>query len=311
MKFSPTYPSDSLLTQPWKDDQREALQFGMANLPSRQELVLKSMMRLLDNKLDHKWFYSTGEMDLCILADGLPQAGQDTFMNAQGQPAHVLAIGFYQQERLDCLLMPVRVDELFLALNRIGKALLKKKSVAAGAALAAISDAASAAGAGILASSTSISNTDIMMQTDQAFRLTRWPSFQVVGTLERVRMATLLTAQPLRLAQLQRRSGYPMPVCEAFVRELAKAGLLYTPQPLHTPSNQTAPQTAHGAAQTGSLPAPVRAMLSPVPATHLAAGLPAATSAAARPAPARPVVVKAGLLDKIRSRLGLGGSGRT
>lgn len=245
--FQFTQPASGLFTV----DPRQILLFGLGSLPTRQELVLKSMMRLLDRQLDHKWLYSPDVVDLWIVADGWLVASPQFSRDATGAPAHVLTLGDHKKDRVDFLTLPLYVDELFLTLNRIGNALQKKKSVA-----------------------TKVQLIEINEPSNTFLRLKRWPPAELLGTLDRVRMATLLTGQPLALQELQRKARLPMAACKTFVNDMFQAGLLGTAE------------TVQPAMSTTTLPV-----------THTPA-------VAKQPSALSPI--KPGLLDKIRRRLGLG-----
>lgn len=102
------------------------------------------------------------------------------------------------------------------------------------------------------------------------FRLLRWPSADLLATPSRMRLATMMTGRWTTLASLQERSSIPPDVCRQFVSDLVRADLL------------TETQAA-----------------APSPASHQAA------------ATRTPVTqVEAGLISRIRSRLGLFSAGR-
>jgi len=99
-----------------------------------------------------------------------------------------------------------------------------------------------------------------------SFRLLRWPPAELLGTPERVHFATLMVSKPFTLAWVQERSGLAPAACAQFFAELHDAALLAA-----VPS--TAPEAAAASAEA-----------------------PSAT--VAPPA-------SAGLIARIRSRLGL------
>lgn len=256
MSFSEPMTSDSSVFHQRNNNQHYIFLWGAVGLQPKQALVLKSMMRLVDHKLDHKWFYSTTTMDLCINADDCPDVSASGYQDATGQPARMLTLGVRQKDQTGFLSLPLYVGELLQTVNRIGHEIQLKKSAVAEALLRSVSI---------------LPNTFL--------RLKRWPPAHLLGTPDRIRMATLLTGQPLALQELQRKARLPMAACETFVNDMRRAGLL-------------------GTAEIVQPAMPVTTM----PATTTSSAVKKATTSAP---------IKPGLLDKIRSRLGLGMSARS
>ena len=184
-------------------------------------------------------------MDLCVNAEECLNASASGYRDATGNPPHVLAFGVNKKDQTDCLCLPLYVDELLQTINRIGHTIQLKKSAATEAALHGRSGLSSA-----------------------FLRLERWPPAHLLSTPDRIRMASLLTGRSLVLQELQRRSGHPLAVCEAFIQDLDQAGLLQSVQVL---PHAVLVSTQAGAAESPTVASPI----------------------------------KSGLLDKIRARLGL------
>ena len=246
MNFSDLNAFDSSALHTRNADQEQIFLWGAVGLAPRQELVLKSMMRLIDHKLDHKWFYNTTTMDLCMNAADSPGVVVPAFQDATGRPAHVLTLGVEKKGKGDFLSLPLYASELLHTVNRIGHVIQPKKYAAG-----------------------KVSHANVSVSLNALLRLKRWPPAHLLGKPEHIRMATLLTGRSLVLQELQRRAGYPLAACEAFIKDLFQAGLLEPAQVLQqaTLTNMQ----------------PVAAKKSTVSAS-----------------------IKPGLLDKIRMRLGLG-----
>ncbi|MES2512309.1 MAG: hypothetical protein V4625_20465 [Pseudomonadota bacterium] len=105
------------------------------------------------------------------------------------------------------------------------------------------------------------------------FRLLRWPTSNLLTSTAHMRLATMMTGKWTTLASLQERSGVPVQVCTQFIADLQHAGLLADAA---TAAPATAAPVAPEGARAGS-----------------------------------PRHVEAGLISRIRSRLGLFSAGRT
>lgn len=230
---------------------RALLSFSVDQLSPRDELLLKSFVRVLDHRTHQHWHCVDSQGDLRVTGEA---AGA-----AEAHPAQpVLRVGQPGGGAAYALTLPLHAEELEAMLNRIGDAVVQTRGAPAPACGAAIRD-------------------------DEEFRLRRWPQAALLGSGDRVTLATLMSARPYTLPMLHRQSGVSLKVCGEFLHELRQAGLLHG-----TP------------AQAVPAAAPERA------AQGLASGAPTTLppSAGARPRVAAPVA-QPGLLARIRARFGL------
>ena len=63
--------------------------------------------------------------------------------------------------------------------------------------------------------------------SNESVRLLRWPPPGLLGSPQRIQLATLMAGRAVTLATLQKRSQQPAQTCLDFILELQKAGLLY------------------------------------------------------------------------------------
>lgn len=213
--------------------------WGVAGLAPKQELILKSMMRLIDHKLDHKWFHSTTAMDLCMYAADFSGMAASACRDAKGGLAHVLTLGAEKRGKTDFLSLPLYAADLLQTVNQIGHVIQLKKYAASEIPL--------------------VNLHNMRVLSNSFLRLKHWPPAHLVGTPDRIRMATLLNGSSLVMQELQHRSGYPLAACEAFVKDLVKAGLLELSQglqqsvPVSTPSAAVEPSASLAPAKPGLL----------------------------------------------------------
>ena len=177
--------------------QRALLSFSVEGLPPREELLLKSLVRLLDHRTHQHWAWKAGQADLRVVGG---QASAEADDPAPAVP--VLAIGQPDPQRGGHFLaLPLHADELENTLNRLGAMVVHAR------------------GLGIAAPDTHIAD-------DEEFRLLRWPPAALLETPARVRLATLMTGRPTSLLLLRQRSGLAPQDCLDFLADLRRAELL-------------------------------------------------------------------------------------
>jgi hypothetical protein len=181
--------------QPFPKGQRALLSFSVEGLPPREELLFKSLVRLLDHRTHQHWAWKAGEADLRVVGEKMPPP--------TGAPAvPVLAVGQLDPQRGGHFLaLPLHADALEQMLNRLGAMVVHAR----GLGLVAIE-----AGPG----------------EDDAFRLLRWPPAALLEAPHRIRLATLMTGRPTSLGVLRQRSGLATQQCLDFIADLRRSGLL-------------------------------------------------------------------------------------
>ena len=194
----PIAPNDALA-------HRSPRKFSVSGLNSREELVLKSFIRLLDHRTQHAWQYAPLTAELCFVAEGAKQSQLPTQQVQQIQ--QILMLGISSSNRPGYLQMPLRAHELEAELNRLG-ALIVPVSQAVQASLDAPSTA-----------------PDKSLEL-QPMRMLRWPPSAVLKAPGRLRLATLMTGQQMTVYSLQQSSGESLAECRAFFGDLRAANLL-------------------------------------------------------------------------------------
>ncbi|MBS0426803.1 MAG: hypothetical protein JSR41_05895 [Proteobacteria bacterium] len=182
---------------------RALLSFSVDQLSPRDELLLKSFVRVLDHRTHQHWNCVDSQGDLRVTGqpDGAPGACSS---------GPVLCIGQAAREGAYALTLPLHAEQLEAVLNRIGDAIVQARGTEAPAGAGTIRD-------------------------DEEFRLRRWPQAALLNSGHRVTLATLMSARPYTLPLLHRQSGVPLKVCGEFLQDLRQAGLLHgTPAPAHT-----------------------------------------------------------------------------
>ncbi|RYY91842.1 MAG: hypothetical protein EOO24_30420 [Comamonadaceae bacterium] len=177
---------------------RLALTYCVEGLSVRDDLLLKSLVRVLDHRSHQQWQCVESGGDLRV--SGMPFGRGE----ADEQAGPVLRMGYPPGEGEFGLPMPLHAGHLELMFNRIGDQLAQQRAEAAAAA------------------------AQQPVRDDQVFRLRRWPPAALVATPERRSLAALMSVRALSLASLHRLSDVPLPVCIEFLRDLRHADLIVT-----------------------------------------------------------------------------------
>ncbi|MDO8249892.1 MAG: hypothetical protein Q7T78_09285 [Rhodoferax sp.] len=204
---------------------RAALSFSLQGLPYREELLFKFLVRLLDHRTQHSWLHCPeaegGKADLVVVAEGRKPLLDVSKLDAAQR---VLTVGSAGPGRNGFLCRPLLADPLEAELNRAGTLILSARQNA------------------------EVPPQPAAVMLAFPLRLLRWPSASLVGTRDRMRLATLLASQPMTLSTLQQRSSLDAAVCALFVADLEKAGYLSTLAPLAASPQETM-ACRHGAAR--------------------------------------------------------------
>ena len=257
--------------------ERAVLTFCVEGLQPREELLVKSLIRLLDHLTHQQWRYQPPDgrahIHLLLAAPGTSEA----FAARNGKlPAALLELGHSGENGHGHghLPWPLRPDALERELNRLGGLATTQRADITQANSAQVSSAQ-------LLTSTATSQTQPLEAPAGAMRLQQWPSTHLLSGTGRMRLATLLTGQPMDVDELVRRSKLERHICQTFVNDLQRAGLLHYPAPVQpalivgSPTTQPSPASPSGSQEVRNAIA------------------------------AKPSLASAGLLNRIRMRLGI------
>ncbi len=202
------------------DPHRVALNFGTEGLAARQDLLIKSLIRILDFKTQHRWVYQPEAADVWIVTEGTTLPAQTPHPL---KPCQILTI--CEGEKLGpCQLSrALKSDQIEDALNYVGNLLAPASATAPVTAPSLVAQATTAAAASI-----------------ESFRLVRWPHTGLLANVQCIRMATLLLNRPMSLQEMVTQSGLAAAECAEFIQRLKLAGLVRLSQ-AHTLHAGTAP----------------------------------------------------------------------
>lgn len=174
---------------------RTNLSLCIEGATQHDELLLKSLLNLLNYRTTHHWTFGSGSVDLQIIGEHSSKWENETML------ANVLWLGCTEPRQSPTLHLPIHVNEFELLLNSLGSKIIEKQNQAH-----------------------KIWPSPI--RHDENFILHRWPPSSMLGTSAKIKLATLMTGHPISINTLMQRSGITANDCEAFCQTLDRAGFL-------------------------------------------------------------------------------------
>ncbi|MDP9895573.1 hypothetical protein J2W32_004779 [Variovorax boronicumulans] len=258
---------------------RPLLSYSVDGLPARDELLFKSLVRLLDHRTHQQWTWQVEDADLRVVGDRVPATALD---DAADRPVPRLTLGETPPPHGPFLRLPLHADALEVMLNRLGAMVVHARELGLpGSALTPAARDHSERGRGAHC---------------EEYRLLRWPAAALLDTPMRMKLAALLASRPASLHALQQRSSAGAQECADFIAALEHAGFV------------AGTGHGHGNAGTGFAASHAPESLWPDSQSFQVSGASSGADAHRALAPARAVVAP-GLLARIRNRLGLLPSG--
>lgn len=177
---------------------RPLLSFSVEGLPARDELLFKSLVRLLDHRTHQHWAWQVEDADLLVVGERPPIAPHD----AADRTVPRLTLGETPPPQGLFLRLPLHADALEGMLNRLGAMVIHARELG----LPEARDRNERSGRG------------------EEYRLLRWPSVALLDTPVRMRLAAVLASRPASLQVLQQRSNASAHECADFIAALERAG---------------------------------------------------------------------------------------
>jgi hypothetical protein len=215
---------------------RPTLTYGLWGFEARQQIVIKTLMRLMSDKLPQQWRYVLADdsqteplhalrgIDLAVVAaDQWDALGKLTPQQLQS----ILLIGSRQDYPSPHLTLPLIPADLESMLIRLGKLLTLRPTAYADEPIVRFRTAANYSSPATSPTPTS-AVPSVQFNSSQRYRLKRWPPVSLLSTPSAVKLATLLTGRELNAEELQRMSGQELSACRHFLAHLQQAQLLQT-----------------------------------------------------------------------------------
>ena len=198
---------------------KKTLRFSVEGLSPRDELLLKSLVRILDHRTEYSWQCISeriGEqVDLRVVSErSVVNIEPRLAANFQA----VLIITSAQPAEVGVLALPLRADLLEQELNRQGRLICGKQDQLPDHAAPSIpSPALSIVQPGF---------EPVRILNTSPLRLNRWPPIALLNSSAKLKMATLLSGKPITVAQLADRANQTLSLCNDFIAELRRANLV-------------------------------------------------------------------------------------
>jgi hypothetical protein len=182
------------------DPNRVRLSYGTEGLAARQDLLIRSLIRILDFKTRHQWVYQPDAADVWIVAAG---AQPPTQALTAKKPYQILTINDDDRVSQNSISRALKSDQIEAVLNYMGQIIAPK-----------------------LEAKMPSQAPQVSTQNADTFRLTRWPSTTLLGNAKYIRAATLLLNRPMHMTDIVTQSGLAKAECVEFINRLRAAGLL-------------------------------------------------------------------------------------
>lgn len=176
------------------EGQRVNLSLGIEGVAPHAELLLKSLVRLLNYRTEHNWRIGTSAVDLRVIGEEAPEFSRSQALS------NVLWVGSSDTTHYPLLRFPVHAQELEHLLNMLGASIAQGRRTA--------------------------QNPMQPIAPDELFKLRRWPPTSILGSRAQIKLATLMASHPVSLQTLAFKSGASLHDCEVFCQDLDRAGML-------------------------------------------------------------------------------------
>jgi hypothetical protein len=188
------------------------LQFNYAveGLSAREELLLKSIIRLLDHRTKHTWVYDPAKADLWIVDHESSVPSKAKYQNplhmirtlASLQTAEVISgASDSATGDADKSVMRLNAQNVEITLDQVGNWFGVK-----------------------LNNLTEIdSNSDLQAES---YKLLSWPTRLIQGDVTRSRISAMMLGKPLTMKDIVSKSGCDLGICEAYVQALKAEGFI-------------------------------------------------------------------------------------
>ncbi|MDW5441182.1 hypothetical protein [Polaromonas sp. SM01] len=209
-----------------------SFRYTLRQIASRDEIVFKSVVRVLQGKTRHVWQHTDGaDADLFVL--GTQVTGEPT--RIEDLAGHVLIrVSASAGTDFRGLSLPLRIADVISHLDQAGDEIASRAARPAGPQAV---DAPA----------------PVQVLFNQRVSLTRWPEPALLQRDNRyLKLATALTGQPVSLTELADRTQFPLVLCQTFVDALRAVGLLRVMDEV-----RDAPGHIHTAAPTAQRNPPV------------------------------------------------------
>lgn len=178
--------------------------YTLRQIASRDEIVFKSVVRVLQGKTRHVWQHTDGP-DANLFVLGTQTTGEPS-MSADSAGHVVIQVSASAGVDFHGLSLPLRIADVISHLDQAGDEIASRVARPAGPP-------------------TVYAPAPVLF--NQRVSLARWPEPALLQRDSRyLKLATALTGQPVSITELANRTQFPLVLCQTFVDALRAVGLL-------------------------------------------------------------------------------------
>lgn len=203
--------------------------YTLRQLPMRDEIVFKSVIRVLQGKTRHTWVHSdTQDAELVLLGDQLPDgaapAATAGIEKLSGRA--VIHVSAHAGAGFRGLAWPLRIADVIEQLDMAGDLIAARMATQASRP-AAVAVAQQQAAVHERQQPAPVQALSSHVPADQRVSLSRWPEANLLQRdMRYIKLATVLTGKPVSIIELADRTHYPLQLCQNFVDALNAGALV-------------------------------------------------------------------------------------
>jgi hypothetical protein len=192
-----------------------AYTYTVRQLAQRDEMVFKSVVRVLQGKTRHNWMHTENpDADLVLIGDQMPantSAGAETIGGSA-----VIHISATAGPGFNGLTLPLRIGDVIAQMDTAGDVIGSRGGHGhAQTVTAPLSQPAA------LAVASHVQPYRESVPADMRVSLSRWPEATLLQRdIRYLKLATVMTGQPVSIAELAARTQFPIQLCQGFVDAL-------------------------------------------------------------------------------------------
>ena len=205
--------------------------YKLQELATRDEIVFKSVLRVLQGKTRHAWQH-TDATDADVVVRSRAHAGaapSGDFGHSQPAAHPDITISTSGSSACRVLAWPLRIADVIDCLDQAGEEIanLARRVLPGASALSSPASAPAWPCATPAPFAPSGFNGADDLPTNQRMVLTRWPGPALLQRdMRYIKLATVLTGQPVNLVEMASRTGFELQLCRSFVDALRAESLV-------------------------------------------------------------------------------------
>lgn len=208
--------------------------YTLRHLALRDEIVFRSVIRVLQGKTRHTWLHSDAQdAELVLLGDQLP-GGEAPAASAGMEKISgraVIHVSTHAGNDFQGLAWPLRIADVITQLDKAGDFIASRMAMAGSRPAAAVAAPQQQATQNHSPEPkhqpAAVQTQHAHVPADQRVSLSRWPEATFLQRdMRYIKLATVLTGKPVSIIELADRTHYPIQLCQNFVDALNAGALV-------------------------------------------------------------------------------------